>query len=76
MGKVASGDHPYSRAELSLYVAGLLAAAVVLPLVVIGPSLLGSWLPERLTGILALYWPLVGLGGVAGARRALPRRDA
>ncbi len=52
--------------SFSLYVAGLLAAAVVVPLVVIGPSLLGSWLPERLTGILALYWPLVGLGGVAG----------
>jgi len=33
---------------------------VVVPLIVIGPDLLSSWLPPGLRFLMVLYWPLVG----------------
>jgi membrane protein len=51
--------------SFSLYVVGILGTAVILPLVVVGPSLLARWLPDRLDWVVGLYWPVVGLAGVA-----------
>lgn len=52
--------------SFSLYVGGILGAAVTLPLVALGPSLIASWLPEAWHWVAALYWPVVALVGVAG----------
>lgn len=45
--------------SFSLYVVGLVVAVVVLPLVLIGPELIASLLPDQLTGLIQLYWPIV-----------------
>jgi membrane protein len=44
-----------------LYVLGLVTGILVLPLVVAGPELVERLLPERLDGLIHLYWPLVVL---------------
>lgn len=64
--------------SLLMYVVSVVAGALVLPLVVIGPSYLGDWLPGSLEWLLALYWPVVTLAGVGGLTTlyyvATPRR--
>ena len=50
-----------SRAlSIGLYFAALLFLAVVLPLIVLGPRVLGLLLPPGFLFLLSLYWPLVG----------------
>lgn len=46
--------------SLSLYLGGLIFGAVVVPLIVIGPDVLSSWLPPGLRFLMVFYWPLVG----------------
>jgi membrane protein len=47
-----------------LYVLGMITGVVTIPLVVAGPTLVAKWLPERLSGLHNLYWPIVLLLGV------------
>jgi membrane protein len=56
--------------SFSMYVVFLLAAVVLLPLVLAGPSLVDRALPDRLGAIGYLYWPVV-LVGTAAALAAL-----
>lgn len=51
--------------SFAIYVLVLLLGALTLPLVLVGPSLLGRALPDPLDGLLLLYWPVVTLLGVA-----------
>ena len=51
--------------SFSLYVVGLVAAVVLLPLVLAGPGLVDRALPPRLEVVSYLYWPVVLLGSVA-----------
>jgi membrane protein len=51
--------------SFSLYLMTLALGAITVPLVLIGPSILGTWLPEPLGWLLALYWPVVVLAGIA-----------
>ena len=44
--------------SLLLYTLGILAAILVLPLMLLGPGLLASWLPDAAATVTkALYWP-------------------
>ncbi|WP_443082134.1 YihY/virulence factor BrkB family protein [Terrabacter sp. C0L_2] len=44
--------------SLLLYTFGILSAVVVLPLMLLGPGLLASWLPDAAATVTkALYWP-------------------
>lgn len=45
--------------SLSTYLVALLVGVVVVPLVLIGPQLLGEWLPLHLRWLTTLYWPVV-----------------
>ncbi len=45
--------------SFSLYLVTLIVGVVMIPLVLIGPSLLGRILPDRLDFLVALYWPVV-----------------
>lgn len=51
--------------SFSLYLVGLLAAIVLLPLVLAGPGLVDRVLPDRIAAVGNLYWPVVLLGTVA-----------
>ena len=51
--------------SFSLYLVGLCAAVVLLPLVLAGPGLVDRVLPDRLSVLGGLYWPVVLLGTVA-----------
>ncbi len=51
--------------SFSLYLVGLCAAIVLLPLVLAGPGLVDQVLPDRLSMLGRLYWPVVLLGTVA-----------
>ena len=52
--------------SLLLYTLGILSAVVVLPLMLLGPGLLASWLPEAAaTTTKALYWPTLIIFSVA-----------
>ena len=52
--------------SLLLYTLGILSAVVVLPLMLLGPGLLASWLPEAAaTATKALYWPTLIIFSVA-----------
>ena len=42
-----------------LYVLALVTGVVAIPLVVIGPSMLREWLPDRADFLLGFYWPVV-----------------
>lgn len=55
------GIVPTRVLSFSLYVVALLVGIVTIPLVLIGPSLLGEFLPERLDLLTYLYWPVVSL---------------
>lgn len=48
-----------------LYLLLLALGAVTIPLVLVGPTLLGRALPAPFDPVLALYWPVVTLLGVA-----------
>lgn len=50
--------------SLGFYVALLILAAVVFPLVVTGPQLLERLLPDRFDPLVNLYWPIVLVGSV------------
>jgi membrane protein len=51
--------------SFSLYVVALLFGVLIVPLVLVGPTLLGTWLPERLQVLAVLYWPVVAGATVA-----------
>ena len=51
--------------SFTLYLLTLLLGAITVPLVLIGPSLIGRALPDSLAPLLALYWPVVTLAGIA-----------
>lgn len=70
--------------SFSLYTAAVVVGAIVLPLVLLGPSILNEMLPPRVDFLLALYWPVVtlvtvfslaSLFHVATPRRTRWRRD-
>ena len=53
--------------SFSLYVAGLVVGAVLLPLVLAGPSFIDQLLPEDLDSLIGYYWlvvPLLSVGGL------------
>ncbi|MFP5282247.1 MAG: YihY/virulence factor BrkB family protein [Actinomycetes bacterium] len=50
--------------SFSLYLAFLLVAVVLLPLVLAGPSFVDRVLPDQLDWLTSLYWPVVLLGSV------------
>jgi membrane protein len=45
--------------SFSLYMVALLLGVIVLPLVVVGPTLVDQMLPSRLDFVVGLYWPTV-----------------
>jgi membrane protein len=51
--------------SLSLYLAALVFGVVILPLVLLGPTLIDGWLPEPLRFAGSLYWPAVAVATVA-----------
>lgn len=59
------GIVPTRVLSFSLYVVALVVGIVTIPLVLIGPTLLGQFLPERLDFLTLLYWPVVSLLVVA-----------
>ena len=44
--------------SFSLYVAAVLVGSIVVPLVLVGPTLLGKLLPEQVDFLNSLYWPV------------------
>lgn len=42
-----------------LYIAAVITGAIAIPLVVAGPSLVRSWLPNRASFLMNFYWPIV-----------------
>ena len=51
--------------SFSIYLLVLVLGAVTLPLVLVGPTLIGRALPPQVDWLLVVYWPLVTLLGVA-----------
>ena len=51
--------------SFALYLAALVFGVVVLPLVLLGPTIVDGWLPERMRFAGALYWPAVAVATVA-----------
>ena len=51
--------------SLTLYFLSLLVGIVIVPLVVIGPAVVGDLLPEQVRFLTWLYWPVVVVGAVA-----------
>ncbi|WP_104106713.1 YihY/virulence factor BrkB family protein [Nocardioides sp. 616] len=47
--------------SFALYLLALLTGAVTIPLVVVGPELIGDWLPQRFDFLMSFYWPVVVL---------------
>jgi membrane protein len=45
--------------SLSLYTVGTVAGIVLLPIVLLGPSVISAWLPPQLDFLRYLYWPTV-----------------
>jgi membrane protein len=52
--------------SFSLYILALALGVVTIPLVLLGPSLLGEILPQGWSWLIVLYWPLVTLLTVGG----------
>jgi len=48
--------------SFSLYLIALVFGVGIIPLVLIGPSVLDGWLPERVRFVGVLYWPVVVVG--------------
>lgn len=44
-----------------LYILALITGIAAIPLMVVGPTLLGEWLPESADFLLRFYWPVVGV---------------
>ncbi len=65
--------------SLSLYLVSLLVGVIVIPLVLIGPTLLAKILPDQLSVLALLYWPVVTVLAVASLTTlyhvATPRRS-
>lgn len=55
------GIVPTRALSFSLYVVALLVGVVTIPLVLIGPTLLGEVLPDAWDVLTFLYWPVVSL---------------
>jgi len=51
--------------SFSLYLIAMVCGVLIIPLVLIGPSVLDGWLPERLGFLRVLYWPVVVVASVA-----------
>jgi len=66
--------------SFSLYTVALVVGAVVLPLVLLGPSLLQQILPAEMEFLLQLYWPVLSLLTLASLASlyhvSTPRRSA
>ncbi|GMA85223.1 hypothetical protein GCM10025868_04730 [Angustibacter aerolatus] len=66
--------------SFGLYTAAVLVGAVMLPLVLLGPNLLGQILPRRVDWLVGLYWPIAALLVLASLGTlyhvATPRRSA
>lgn len=45
--------------SLSLYSVGVVVAVIIMPLVLLGPEIIGGWLPEQFEVVMIAYWPLV-----------------
>jgi membrane protein len=73
------GIVPTRALSFSLYVVALVLGIVTIPLVLLGPSLLGRLIPEPWNALNVLYWPLVVLlvvGGLASLYHvSTPRRS-
>ena len=55
------GIVPTRALSFSLYVVALLVGVITIPLVLIGPTLLGEFLPPTWDFLTFLYWPVVSL---------------
>ena len=44
-----------------LYILALITGIAAIPLMVVGPTLLGEWLPDRADFLLRFYWPVIGV---------------
>lgn len=66
--------------SFTLYTVTVVVGAVVLPLVLLGPSILEELVPARAAFLLSLYWPVVSvltIGGLASLYHvATPRRQS
>jgi membrane protein len=51
--------------SLALYSLGILVAVVVMPLVLLGPSVIQGWLPDQLKVLTLAYWPIVLVVSIA-----------
>lgn len=51
--------------SLTAYLATVVVMGLTLPLVLIGPGYLQRWLPDRFEPFVEVYWPVVGLLGLA-----------
>ncbi|WP_181009893.1 YihY/virulence factor BrkB family protein [Ornithinimicrobium sufpigmenti] len=61
------GDRGPVRARLlslSTYLLAILVMGLTLPLLLIGPGYLRSWLPTQVEPLIGLYWPLVAVVGI------------
>lgn len=45
--------------SLSLYSVGVVVAVIIMPLALLGPEIIGGWLPEKFRLVTVAYWPLV-----------------
>lgn len=52
--------------SLSLFLGSMIVGGIVLPLVLAGPGLISSWLPDELQWLMSAYWPVVGVLGLVG----------
>jgi membrane protein len=50
--------------SLTAYLVSVVVAGVMLPLLLVGPTLLRSWLPDQLAWVTTLYWPVATVVGV------------
>ena len=51
--------------SFSLYLTALVFGVVIIPLVLVGPTLVDRWLPEQVRFLGGLYWPVVVVATVA-----------
>jgi membrane protein len=51
--------------SFSLYLTAVVFGVVIIPLVLLGPTLIDGWLPERVRFLGSLYWPVVIVGTMA-----------
>lgn len=51
--------------SLTTYLVSVVVMGLTLPLLLVGPGYLHSWLPARLDMLVAVYWPVVALLGLA-----------